>query len=76
MLKNYVLTPKNIAENIYVEKTYHIRKVGRAPKKKKRVLVSFPRSATPLPQISKFADTKHLVIVPIFDKARLVYIIM
>ena len=28
MLKNYVLTPKNIAENIYVEKTYHIRKVG------------------------------------------------
>ena len=54
MLKNYVLTPKNIAENIYVEKTYHIRKVGggggsgRAPKKKKRVLVSFPRSATPL----------------------------
>ena len=34
-------------------KTYHIRKVGvggsgRAPKKKKRVLVSFPHSATPL----------------------------
>ena len=25
---NYVLAPKNIAENIYVEKTYHIRKVG------------------------------------------------
>ena len=39
-VKNYVLTPKNIAENIYVEKTYYIRKVGggggsgRAPKKK------------------------------------------
>ena len=27
-VKNYVLTPKNIAENIYVEKTYYIRKVG------------------------------------------------
>jgi hypothetical protein len=27
--ENYVLAPKNIAKNIYVEKTYHIRKVGR-----------------------------------------------
>ena len=26
--KNYVLASKNIAENIYVEKTYHIRTVG------------------------------------------------
>ena len=54
MLKNYVLTPKNIAENIYVEKTYHLRKVGggggvrQGSEKKKRVLVSFPCSATPL----------------------------
>ena len=54
-VKNYVLAPKNIAKNIYVEKTSYIRKVrgggsGRAPKKKKekRVLVPFPSSATPL----------------------------
>ena len=54
MLKNYVLALKNIAKNVYVEKTYYIRKVGggggvkQSSKKKKRVLVSFPRSATPL----------------------------
>jgi hypothetical protein len=42
------LALKNMAENIYVGKKYYIRKVdggrvsGRAPKKKKRVLVSFP----------------------------------
>jgi hypothetical protein len=45
---------ENIPGNISVEKTYSIRKVGGGrgsswtPKKKKRVLVFFPHSATPL----------------------------
>jgi len=45
---------ENILENMSMGKTYHIRKVEGggvstgALKKKKRVLVSFPHSATPL----------------------------
>lgn len=44
----------NITENIHVENTYSVRTakgggwMGMAPKKKERVLVSFPRSANPL----------------------------
>jgi hypothetical protein len=34
-IKNYVLAPKDITENIYVEKTYHIRKVGGGLQKKR-----------------------------------------
>ena len=64
---------KNHSENIYMEKTYYIRKVlggrvsGRTLKKKKWVLVSFPHSATPLLVLCIFfmliARNSHVIAV-------------
>jgi hypothetical protein len=64
MLKTMFWLQKNIAENICMGKTYYIRKVQggvvrQGSEKKKRPLVSFPRSAAPLEQ-SPLMSTSHI----------------